>query len=94
LLGKRYEAEAVFQLGDLRPEEIGVEMVLAEEEKNGKYRIVAKVEFKLHEYSQGVATYRCVLIPDSAGIFYAAGRMYAKNKKLAHRQDFALVTWL
>ena len=94
LLGKRYEAEAVFQIGDLTPDDIGVEMVLAEEEKNGKLKIVAKVEFALHSCHQGVATYRCVLIPDSAGIFYAAGRMYAKNKKLAHRQDFALVKWL
>ncbi|MCL1973895.1 MAG: alpha-glucan family phosphorylase, partial [Bacteroidetes bacterium] len=94
LLGKRYEAEAVFHIGDLRPDDMGVEMVLAEEEKDGNFKIAAKVEFKLHDYDQGKATYRCVLIPDSAGIFYAAGRMYAKNKKLAHRQDFALVKWL
>ncbi|MCL2728387.1 MAG: alpha-glucan family phosphorylase, partial [Bacteroidales bacterium] len=94
LLGKRYEAEAVFHIGDLSPDDIGVEMVMAEEEKSGKLKIAAKVEFALHSCHQGVATYRCILIPDSAGIFYAAGRMYAKNKKLAHRQDFALVKWL
>jgi phosphorylase/glycogen(starch) synthase len=94
LLGRKYEAEAVFHLGDLLPDDIGVEMGIAEEEKSGKLNIVAKVEFKLHAYHQGVATYRCVLIPDSAGIFHAAGRMYAKNPKLAHRQDFALVKWL
>ena len=94
LLGKQYVAEAVFDIGDLRPEEIGVEMVLAEEEKNGKLKIAAKVEFTLHSYDQGIATYRCLLIPDSAGLFYAAGRMYAKNEKLAHRQDFTLVKWL
>ena len=94
LLGKPYEAEAVFHISDLQPDDVGVEMVIAEEEKNGDFKIAAKVEFKLHDYNQGVATYRCVLIPDSAGIFYAAGRMYAKNKKLAHRQDFVLVKWL
>jgi len=94
LLGKKYEAEAVFHIGDLQPEDLGVEMVLAEEEKSGKFKIAAKVEFKLHDYNQSIATYRCVLIPDSAGIFYVAGRMYAKNKKLAHRQDFVLVKWL
>ena len=94
LLGKKYLAEAVFHIGDLRPEDIGVEMVLAEEEKSGKLKIASKVAFSLHHYGEGMATYRCVLIPDSAGIFYAAGRMYAKNSKLAHRQDFALVKWL
>ena len=94
LLGKRYEAEAIFHLGDCTPQEVGVELVLAEEGKNGKFKFVARVDFKLHDYRQGVATYRCLLIPDSPGIYFAAGRMYAKNEKLAHRQDFALVKWL
>ncbi|MDR2584863.1 MAG: alpha-glucan family phosphorylase [Prevotellaceae bacterium] len=94
LSGKKYEAEAVFHIGVLSPEDIGVEMVIAEEEKNGKFKIVAKVECKLYAYDQSIATYRCVLIPDSAGVFHVAGRMYAKNSKLAHRQDFVLVKWL
>jgi phosphorylase/glycogen(starch) synthase len=94
LLGKPCEAEATFHIGDLSPQEIGVEMVVAEEEKSGKFNIVEKVEMVLHESHHGVATYRCTLIPDSAGIFYAAGRMYAKHPRLAHRQDFVLVKWL
>ena len=94
LSGRKYETEVVLFIGDLRPEDIGVEMVIAEAGKNDKLVIQTSVELRLHSYENGQACYRRPLIPDTAGIFQVAGRVYAKHPKLAHRQDFVLVKWL
>ena len=34
------------------------------------------------------------IVPDRSGQFSIAGRFYAKNPELPHRQDFDLVRWL
>ena len=93
-LGKEYTAEAVIHIGELQPEDIGVELVLAEERKTGDYHIIMKHEFELVSHERNDATYRVKVIPDTSGMYFLSGRIYAKNPKLPHRQDFALVKWL
>ncbi len=93
-LGKEYSAEAVIHIGSLQPEDIGVELVLAEETKDNTYRILAKHEFELVSQQGSAATYRVKVTPDTPGTYFISGRIYAKNPKLPHRQDFALVKWM
>ncbi len=50
--------------------------------------------YSVKEFSEGVATYECSVVPDLTGAFQMAVRMYAKNPLLAHKQDIELVKWL
>ncbi len=94
LLGRECKSELVVSIGDLEPEDIGVELILAEQNAKGDYVIKDLFEFKVVEFKDGIATYRANVIPDIAGTYQLAGRMYAKNKAMPHRQDFELVRWL
>ncbi len=93
-LGKEMEMSVTLLIGNLNPEDIGVEVVFAAQEKDDKYVIKSTSEFTLDSYSEGQATYKVKIVPDEPGMFYSAARIYAKNSKLPHRQDFALVKWL
>ncbi len=92
--GNEYLAEVELIIGDLKPEDIGVEMVFAVQDNNNKMVIQNKYDFEFVSYANGVAKYRCSMFPGSAGVYNFAGRVYAKNPKLPHRQDFDLVKWL
>ena len=46
------------------------------------------------DFHDGVATYRASIVPEVAGMYESAARLYAKNPDLPHRQDFELVKWL
>ena len=93
-LGEKYQSKVVLNTAGLDPNDIGVEMVVAEQLPNESLKIKQIYDFKLVESVDGRATYICELIPDRAGAFVLAGRVYAKNSKLPHRLDFDLVKWL
>ena len=75
-------------------EGIGVEVLFATFDKKGKLHIQEKFDFTASEAVDGVAKYTASINPDRSGIYQVAGRIYAKNSKLPHRQDFELVRWL
>ena len=93
-IGNAFEAEVVLNIGDLKPEEIGVEVLFATYGKKGRLNIQEKYEFTPVESVDGRATYKASIHPDRSGLYMVAGRIYAKNSKLPHRQDFELVRWL
>jgi phosphorylase/glycogen(starch) synthase len=93
-LGKEVEATITLLIGGLEPNDVGVEFVIAEQGKNETYRIKSKHEFALVDHANGQATYKVKMVPDVPGMFYCAARIFARNPKLPHRQDFALVKWL
>ncbi len=94
LVGEEYSAEVVLSTGDLDPEDIGVEIIVTENGVHGSPEIIRSIEFELKECKNGIARYVCSIMADTAGAFNLAGRVYAKNSKLPHRQDFDLVKWL
>ena len=87
-------SEVVLNLGDLRPEEIGVEMLFVTSDRKGKLHIQEKCAFALDSCVDGVATYKASILPERTGMYQVATRIYPKNHLLPHRQDFALVKWL
>lgn len=94
ILGDKYYAEVSLSIGDLKPEDIGVEMIIAENGTDTVKTIREVYEFQFQKFEKGVASYSCTIMAESAGAFNIAGRIYAKNPSLAHRQDFDLVKWL
>ncbi|MFA6757733.1 MAG: alpha-glucan family phosphorylase [Bacteroidales bacterium] len=94
ILGNEYSAEVALSIGDLNPQDIGVEMIIAENGTDTVSEIRRVYEFEFKEFTKGVARYKCVIMSESAGAFNIASRIYAKHPGLAHRQDFDLVRWL
>ena len=81
-------------IGDLDPDDLGAEIILTDQNAKGEHHIVALYDFELAKFEDGVATYRATIVPEFSGAFESAGRLYAKNPNLPHRQDFELVKWL
>ena len=93
-LENEFNSEVVLSIGELNPEEIGVEMLFATVDSKGRYHIQETAEFKPVEVKDGVVKYQATVMPEHTGLYQAAARIYAKNPLLPHRQDFELVKWL
>ena len=91
---KLLASEVVLGIGDLTPEDIGVEMLFCTTDIKGRFHIQERTEFSIVKFEDGVATYHAEVLPERTGMYQVATRIYAKNPKLPHRQDFALVRWL
>ncbi|MDD3910874.1 MAG: alpha-glucan family phosphorylase [Bacteroidales bacterium] len=103
LLGKEYKAKIVLQLGEVSPDDLGLELLLTEKstsdvpdgpKSGGELAIKGVFPYKLENFDAGRATYVCNLIPEETGTYLMASRLYAYNKLMPHRQDFELVKWL
>ena len=93
-LGTEHESKVQLYLGALSAEDVGVEMVITTRDNDDRIVIDEIIPFQLEHFANSEATFTCKLIPQTAGAYYIAARVYAKNDKLPHRQDFALVKWL
>ncbi|MBQ1209736.1 MAG: alpha-glucan family phosphorylase [Bacteroidales bacterium] len=89
-----FEAEVVLGLRNIKPEDIGVEILVASVNEKGQYHIEEKCELAVVSSEADKTVYRANLVPAMAGFYQMAVRMYAKNDLLPHRQDFELVKWL
>lgn len=94
VLGKEYTSEVVLDLGNLNPDEVGVELVIAELVENGDVAIKHTQGFDLEHVEGQRATYKLRFIPNDPGAYDSGIRVYAKNKELPHRMDFTLVRWV
>jgi len=93
ILGKKYDLEIVLNIGILKPEDVGIEIVFAKNE-NGKIVVARKQEFKVVNSEGSVATYSTKIEMETPGIYMSSYRMFPKNALLPHRQDFSLVKWI
>jgi phosphorylase/glycogen(starch) synthase len=94
VLGKEYTSEVVIDLGKLSPDDIGVELVVADMIEGGQVQIKRIQEFDLEHVEESRATFRLSIVPMEPGVFEAGIRIFAKNKELPHRMDFNLVRWI
>ncbi|MDR3188542.1 MAG: alpha-glucan family phosphorylase [Prevotellaceae bacterium] len=94
MLGNVYQSEVQLDIASLDPEDVGVEMVVAEQEPNGGMKIISTSEYTCISHVGSVATYTIDVLPEKPGVIFAGVRLYAKHPSLPHRQDFALVRWI
>ena len=92
--GNEFQAEVVLNIGDLRPEDIGVETIFASTDRHGALHIADVREYTPVEFADGVCKYQVSILPERTGSYQVATRVFAKNSLLPHRQDFELVRWL
>ena len=90
----KLESEVVIDLGRLKPEDIGVEMLLTSTDAKGQLHIQEVFNYELVSYENGVATFKTSVLPERTGMYEVGTRVYPKNAELPHRQDFPLVKWL
>ena len=93
VLGKKYDLEIILNIGLLKPEDVGIEIVFAEN-KNNKIVVCRTQEFKTSSIEGNVVTYKTTLEMDTPGIYTSGYRVFPKNSLLPHRQDFNLVKWI
>ncbi len=94
VLGKETFSEIKLFIGELDPEDLGLELIYTRQNKDGSYLKIGSFEYKYISKEGNVATYKCDIMPSTTGAYQVAGRVFAKNANLPHRQDFELVKWL
>jgi len=95
MIGQEYKCEVILDLNELSPDDIGVEFLVVEmQSEHGQIKLHENKEFKLAGVSGRTAVYEVTLLPKITGAFDFGIRMFPKNSKLPHRQDFSLVKWI
>ena len=93
-VGEKYHFEVTVDIANLRPEDIGVEMVIAQQiVVGGKVNVTRTIGLKHTKTDGSRVTYALDYVPGEAGTFDVALRLYPYNPHLPHRMDFALVKW-
>ena len=81
-------------IGNLRPEDIGVEIVAVRNDLNNKPEFILTKELELISQNGSTAEYRTGSVMTTPGTFNYAIRVYPKNALLPHRQSFCYTKWL
>ncbi|MEG1634180.1 MAG: alpha-glucan family phosphorylase [Rikenellaceae bacterium] len=94
IAGAEYNTEVIIDLGRLSTDDIGVELVIAKQVTEGQpVKLGNVIELTLKKVEGKLAYYSTTMSPKLAGSYDVAIRVFAKNKYLQHRMDFALVKW-
>ena len=93
-VGEKYHFEVTLDVQNLQPEDIGVEMVVAQQIVGREMVDVKRtIELQRTKVEGQLVTYSLDFVPEEAGTFDYALRIFPQNKHLPHRMDFALVKW-
>ena len=93
-IGEEYPARVVVDLKGVKPEDIGVEMVITENGKDSAPDLIECLQFEIENIVGSEVAYKLNLRLMDAGSFGYAIRMYPKHPELPHRQDFNYLRWI
>ncbi len=88
------KCEVVLDLGRLKPEDVGVEIIFTSTDAKGEMHIQNACELSIVSCQDGKVTYQAEIFPERTGLYQVGTRLFPKNPNLPHRQDFPLVKWL
>jgi starch phosphorylase len=92
--GKSYKIQYVIDEQGLT-DALGLELVMLKNDQDASdRRVMNVVPFELVKVEGNLYTFECSFEVNHAGSFKTAVRMFPKNNKLPHRQDFCYVKWL
>ena len=93
-VGETYHFEVKLDIANLRPEDLGVEMVIARQIVGGEaVNVTRTVGLACSKVEGSLVTYTLDYTPDETGTYDVALRVFPRNEHLPHRMDFALVKW-
>jgi len=93
-IGEEYPARVVVDLKGLNPEDVGVEMVITENEDDNPTALVDSLQFSIEKIEESIVTYELNLQLMNSGAYGYAIRLYPKHPELPHRQDFHYLKWV
>lgn len=93
-IGEEYPAIVVVDLKGLKPEDVGVEMVITENGKDSTPTLIECLQFETESIEGSVITYKLNLHLMDSGAFGYAIRIYPTHPELPHRQDFQHLKWV
>jgi phosphorylase/glycogen(starch) synthase len=94
-LGGSYKGQVIIDMNELSPDDIGVEIVIADLIGGDNYQKVDFCqEYKLEKFENRRAYYTIEVTPKRAGVFDLGIRIFPKNENLPHRQDFNYLRWI
>ena len=95
MIDNDYEIEVLLDIDGLKPDDIGVEIVIAKQIDTGEtIKIVGTHQLTCEKLEGSQALYKLCRTPEMTGSFDTAIRVYPTNPHLPHRMDFALVKWV
>lgn len=94
VLGQEYEMEIKLTCGSLSAEDIGVELVITNDQTSKGEEFLIKYQFTCVSQDGSIATYRLKHRSEQPGTFNMGLRVFAKNDMLAYQQDSGLVKWM
>ncbi|MCK4747996.1 MAG: alpha-glucan family phosphorylase, partial [Bacteroidales bacterium] len=95
IVGETYTGKVVLDLGGLKADEIGVEMVHAKSASGHDDTVFRGTqEFECTRVEGTIAEYTFVQEVEETGVFDIGFRIYPKNEMIPHRMDFPLVRWI
>ncbi|HDR68019.1 MAG TPA: alpha-glucan family phosphorylase [Bacteroidaceae bacterium] len=94
-VGQTYTGKVILDVDGLSPDEIGVEMIMADTGTDMVHsRIIEKLDFVCTKHENSIAEYTFVQQVEVTGQFDIGFRIYPKNDHIPHRMDFPLVRWI
>lgn len=94
VMGQEYPVCVSVDLNGLTSEEVGVELMITENETDTPVKIIDTIEFKAESCEGSICNYSHKIKPNHPGSFNYSFRLFPKNKDLAHRQDFKYIRWI
>ncbi len=93
-VGRNYHFAATLNVAELKPEDVGVEIVIASQLEYGKpVNISETVQLEISAVNGNLVTFSVDHTPTMTGSYDTAIRIYPKNSDLQHRMDMPLVKW-
>ncbi|MFR9552845.1 MAG: alpha-glucan family phosphorylase [Rikenellaceae bacterium] len=93
-VGKEYHFEVTVDTATLSKEDIGVELLVANQIESGqKANILETVQLEVAASEGTLTTYSISYVPTQTGVYDVALRIYPKSDLLPHRMDMPLVKW-
>ena len=93
-IGQEYPITVKIDLKNLSSKEVGLELVVIENEDKNSLKIIETVEFNTVEHESPISIYKLNFYPNNPGSFSYGLRLFPKNENLSHRQDFGYVRWI
>ena len=93
-IGQQYPVSVYIDLKGLSCTEIGLELVITENENKQPTRIIESVELLGVSCEGTVCCYKHNFHPNHPGTFNYGFRIFPKNENLPHRQDFRYIRWI
>jgi phosphorylase/glycogen(starch) synthase len=92
-MGDEFTAELVIDLKELRPEDIGVELIYGQKKNDVVEKLLGVFQMKLTKTEGSIATFNLSFSATMAGVYDFAFRIFPTHPLLPHRQDFNLIKW-